>query len=398
MDNYGILFAFFFLIVLVTRSTTVLFHELGHAIPAILLTKQTVTIYIGSHGDPANSLHFRIGLLEVWFKYNPLSWRIGLCVPTAQQISVNKQIVYTLTGPLASSVIATLAAYFAFTFDLHGFIKLILIIFLGSSIFDLFINLIPNNRPTHLHNGGTIYNDGYRLKQLFYYKTLPKEYDCAVELYNDKKFSESGRILKEVLKTGVKDDNIYRLTISSFLQAREFQEAKELSDQFIMLGDLNSDDFALAGICYLQFDQYDKALEFNDKSLRLNPNNIVALNNKGYTLNILEKFQEAIPLFDKAIEVDEKFAYSYNNRGLAKIKIGKVQEGLNEINHSLKLDGNNSYAYRNLGIYHLDKGEYSEALELFVKAKTLDSTTHLIDELIETAERNKSKSNSNYDV
>ena len=103
-------------------------------------------------------------------------------------------------------------------------------------------------------------------------------------------------------------------------------------------------------------------------------------------MNLSNKFEEAIPLFDQAIEIDKTFAYSYNNRGLAKIKTGNAEEGLEDIKDSFKLDENNSYNYRNLGIYHLDKGEYAKALDLFRKAKELDSTTHMIDELIKEAE------------
>ncbi len=50
---------------LVIWPITVLLHELGHAIPALILTRQKVSIYIGSYGDPDKSLHFRIGLLEL---------------------------------------------------------------------------------------------------------------------------------------------------------------------------------------------------------------------------------------------------------------------------------------------------------------------------------------------
>jgi tetratricopeptide (TPR) repeat protein len=96
-------------------------------------------------------------------------------------------------------------------------------------------------------------------------------------------------------------------------------------------------------------------------------------------------FEEAISLFDRAIEIDKEFAYSYNNRGLAKIKIGKTEEGLQDINRSFDLDPNNSYGYRNLGIYHFDNGEFDEALRLFTKARELDGTTHMIDELIQDA-------------
>lgn len=385
MEYLVIILLFIALPVLITRPFTVIFHELGHAIPAILLTRQPVSIYIGSYGDPEKSLHFTIGLLDVWFKYNPFLWRLGLCVPSAKHISINKQIIYTLTGPLASVVIATLACYFTFTYDFDSFLKVILVIFLGSSVFDLLVNLSPINTPILLNDGSLAYNDGYQLKQLFYYKKFPKEYKQAVELYNQQKFAEAAITFKDMLNSGIKNENIFRLAISSFLQTKNYKQAKELCDEFIMQGNLNSDDYASVGLAYSHLEQHDKAMDFYDKSLQLNHNNKYSLNNKGFTLNLLNKFQEAIPLFDKAIEIDDTFAYSYNNRGFAKIKIGKTEEGLEDINKSFKLDENNSYGYRNLGIYHLDKGEYSKALDLFRKAKELDSTTLMIDELINKA-------------
>src|SRR5579859_2563186 len=91
---------------LITRPFTVLFHELGHAIPAILLSKEKVTIYVGSYGDPAKSFRVNIGLLEVWFRYNPFKWRSGLTIPSAKGISLDKKIIYTLMGPVASFAIA----------------------------------------------------------------------------------------------------------------------------------------------------------------------------------------------------------------------------------------------------------------------------------------------------
>ncbi|MEO6189843.1 MAG: hypothetical protein ABIO44_05155, partial [Saprospiraceae bacterium] len=93
---------------------------------------------------------------------------------------------------------------------------------------------------------------------------------------------------------------------------------------------------------------------------------------------------EAIPLFDRAIELNKDFAYSYCNRGLSKIKLGQIVEGFQDINRSFELDPNNSYGFRTLGIYYFDKGDLNDALQLFIKAKELDNTTHMIDELIST--------------
>ena len=367
-------------LVLIARPLTVLFHELGHAIPAILLTKQKATIYIGSHGDPKKSLKINLGALVIFFRYNPFAWRLGLCVPSAKTISINKQIVFTLTGPLASLLIGSIACYFTFAYDLHGFLKLFLIVFLGSAFFDLLVNLIPNKTSVKLYDGTITYNDGYCLKQLFYYKRLPKEYWEAADLYNEQRYADAAIQFEKMLLGGIKDENIYRLAINSYLQDKNYKKSKELSDAFT--GKMNSDDLSSIAFSYSQLGLHDEAMEFYDKSLHQDPNNKYSLNNKGYALNLMNRFDEAIPFFDRAIDLDTGFAFSYNNRGLAKIKLGLTEEGLQDINRSFELDPNNSYCYRNLGIYHFDKREYGEALRLFVKAKELDDTTDMVEELI----------------
>lgn len=371
------------LIVIITRPLTILFHELGHAIPAILMTWKPVSVYIGSYGDQKNSFCLKLGLLTIWFKKNPFSWRFGLFDPSSKQISINKQIIYTITGPLASLVIALTAYYFLY--DLHGAFRITLIIFIASSIFDLFVNLTPNSNPIQLADGSVTYNDGYLLKMLFHYRRFPKEYQDATELYNQQKFEEAGNLLINILKTKLKDDNIYRLAIGSFIQLKDFKQAKELSNEFIIHGQLNSNDYTNAGLSHSHMNLHDEAMELYEKSLELNPRNKYSINNQGFTYNSTNKFEEAIPFFDKALEIDPNFAPSYCGRGLSKIKTGQIEKGLADIQHSLQLDEDNSYAYRNWGVYYLDNEDYSKALELFEKAKELDSSTYMIDQLIEDA-------------
>jgi len=372
-------------LVLLARPLTVLFHELGHAILVILLTKQRATIYIGSYGDPKRSIKINFGVLAIFFRYNPFAWRLGLCVPSAKSASINRQIIYTLAGPLTSLIIATIACYFTFAYDLHGFLKLFLIVFLGSAFLDLLVNLIPNQTPIKLYDGSIAYNDGYSLKQLFYFKRMPKEYSDAAAFYNEQRFGEAA-ILFESILSEIKDENVYRLAISSYLQDKNYRKAKELSDAFALTGKMNSDDLSNIALSYSQLGRHDEAIELYDKSLQLSPTNKFSLNNKGYTLNLINRYEEAIPFFNRAIELDKDFAYSYNNRGLAKIKLGKTEEGLLDINHSFQLEPNSSYAYRNLGIYHFDKGEFNEALKLFIKARDLDATTYMIEDLIKDTE------------
>lgn len=371
------------LLVVATRPFTVLFHELGHGIPALLLTNDKVTLYIGSYGDPNHSLTFRLGRLEFFFKYNPFLWKLGLCVPHSKEVTLNRQILITVYGPATSLLLGALCCYIAFAADLHGSIKTISIVFLGSSLFDFFVNIVPRDQPIQLFDGSIVYNDGQQLKQLFKYKILPSQYTVGADYYNNQEYEKAAKAFHDIVDKGLRNDIFYRLAISAYLQFKDYETALTLHQEFEKHCKLNSDDYANSGLMKSQLGNYDEGMPDYQKSLDLNPENKYALNNRGYTYNLLEQYEQAIADFDKAIEIEPEFAYSYNNRGLAKIKLGQENEGLKDIKTSLDLDDKNSYAYRNLGIYHYDKGDFDKALEHLDKAYELDKDTHLVTDYIE---------------
>lgn len=364
-----------------------IFHELGHAIPAIILSKKKVSIYIGSYGDIDKSLNITIGLLDVWLSYKILSWKNGLCVPSAKKISTDRQIIYILAGPLCSFFFATMFIFFAYSQELSDSYLLFSVVFFVMSIFDLFGNLIPNSKPIMLFDGRVTYNDGYNIMKLFRYRKISVQYEEAIRLFDIRDFNKSIDLFDSFLKQKVKDENIYRLNIFANIQIKKFDKAKRLFDVYNKNFKLSSDDYSNGGLIYCKLHMNDQALVLFNKSLKINPKNIYSLNNKGFVLTVLEKYSEAIPLFDKAIKINTTFAYSYNNRGLSKIKTGKIVEGLIDIEKSIQLDPENSYSYRNLGIYHFDIGEIEKAKQLFIKAKELDVDTYNIDELIMSTER-----------
>lgn len=373
------------LLVLVVRPITTLLHELGHAIPAFLLTRQKVSVYIGSHGDPAKSLHLRVGLLEFWLRYNPLSWYYGLCHPRAEQISTTKKFIYTLTGPLASITIAIVACYFSFVYDVHGALKLLLIVFLGSSVFDLFVNLIPNRTPFQLFDGTVVYNDGYQLRQLVAFSKNQKEYREAEEAYEQQDFERVAKLTEHILSRGFRHEIIYRLGIVANIHLKRYTTALALHDKLDALTELTNIDHHNLGLIYAYLDRQQDALNAFDHGIHLDPNNSWAYNNRGYFLTVWHRFDEALHDLNKALEIDPDFAFALSNRGLAKIKLGDAEAGLADINRSIEIDAENSYAWRNLGIYHLTKGNKPEALKLFEKAKQLDADTLLLDDLISEA-------------
>ncbi|PVY40858.1 M50 family metallopeptidase [Pontibacter virosus] len=373
-------------LVLLVRPFTALLHELGHALTALLLTRQKVTVYVGSYGDQRKGLRMNAGLLEIWFRYNFFSWQSGLCVISARDLSVTRQLLIVLAGPLASTLIALTACYLTFALELHGAVKLICLVFLGCALLDLVVNLVPSSTPILLYDGSVAYNDGYRLKQLLLGRRLPKAYDRAVDAYNQGAYAAAARLFTGMLQEGLQDEQAYRAAVSCCLQLGHYEAARELIERFSACYKLNSNDYGNAGLVCSQLGMHEEGLPYFEQSLQLDPTNKYTLHNMAYTLHLLGRYQEAVVLFDKVIEVDVSFANAYSNRGLAKLKCGREGEGLQDIRRSFELEADHAYGYRNLGIYHLDRQAYRDALQQFRKSKLADPGTHLIDDLIKEAE------------
>lgn len=365
------------------RPFTTLFHELGHGITALLLTKEKVSLYIGNYGNPDQSFILKIKKLELFFLKNPFNWRVGLCIYNDKNVSFNKKIFITLMGPVASLLLGFLSFYLALTLDLHGIVKVLSFVLLSSSLYDFFSNIIPQKDPIQLYDGSIAYNDGQQLIMLFMYKALPSKYEIGVEYYNNQNYKKAAKVFHSIIKNGWKKEIIYRHALASYLQDKNYKTALELNKEFVQLGGLNSDDYVNSGLIKSQLGFYQESLIDLQKSLDLNPDNKYALNNRGYTYNLMHQYDKAILDLDMSIALDPKFSYSFNNRGLAKMELGLLDEGLNDIEKSLDLDDENSYAYRNLGIYYFKKSDFNKALEQFKKAYELDQDTSMLIKYIE---------------
>ena len=379
-----VVFGLLLFVILIIRPITVIIHELGYALPAIILTRRKVTIFIGSYGNPKNSFKLNIGLLEAWFIYNPLKWQRGLCVPDMEDIALNKMLIYTITGPISSFFIAILSCYVTFTFNLHGSLKLFFSLMLLSSIFDLFSNLSPSSKPVNLYLGKVTYNDGYQIKYLLQLKRHSPILEKIDNLLKLEKFNEASEAI-DTFTDKIKNGFVLRHAMLINLKSERYNRVIEIYNEILNSEILNADDYSWAALAFSKLEDYNKGIELYDKSLELDPNHKFSLNNKGYALNSMERYEEAIKYFDKLIVIDSTWIHAYSNRGFAKIKLGLIECGLKDVHHSLTLDPNHAYAYRTMGIYYIDKQEYNFALEQFLKAKELDNSTDKIDELINNA-------------
>ena len=368
------------LLLIITRPFTVLFHELGHAIPILLLTGKKATIFVGSYGNRKYSFRLAAGKLEIWFRYNPLKWGGGLCIAEAEDISTRNKIIYILGGVIFSILIAGILFYLTIAHDLHGSLKLICAFAFGSTIFDLFVNLIPREK---VDSDGKLHrSDGFYLRHIIQWGKFSKRFDAAIEFYKNKQYNQAGELFEALSNHRFQNEDINRLAYCCFVYTKNYKKAYLLLQEFSKRYELNSDDYYNFSYVCSCLNRNEEKLLYIEKSLDLNPDSPYALNAIGYELNTSQQYQQAILYFDRAIAADKDFAYAYNNRGHARIEIGCMEEGLLDINYSLQLNSENSYAYRNLGIYYLKLGQYEKAAQLLLKAKQMDSETDLIDELI----------------
>lgn len=375
------------ILIYVLRPFTILLHELGHAIPMILLTRKKATIFVGSYGDVSKSFHFNIGLLEIYVKRNPLLFfKGGLCVPAATDIPINHQIIYVLSGPVSSLLLVSAASFAAFQFDTHGAVKFILVMFTCLVLVDLFMNLYPRTSSAIYHvDGSSFVSDGQLIINLLKYKKYVKTYQQAAAVYNSEEFDKAAVLLDKMISKGNKEPILFRLAIIAHHcignNAQALVYFKDLEERDTLI----ADDHVTIGCIKSTLDLEEESMEAYDQALLLDPSHPIALNNKGYTLLTQYKYEEALPYLEKAVIVAPDKGYVFNNLGLAKIKTGDMEDGRKNILHSLELDANNGYAYRNLGIYYLDKGNKEEALKQFEIAVQKEDDIPLIQALIEEA-------------
>ena len=154
------------LLLAIALFITVTLHELGHAIPALLLTRDEVTIYIGSFGDPYRSFHKTFGRLTFYCKYNPLLWYRGCCFASDYNLSIDQRILFIAGGPIAS-LIGTFISWLGITLiDQQGFMR---VVCGGVFVISLMVTgyiLVPNPRPFYTPSGYPVYSDTYEILRL----------------------------------------------------------------------------------------------------------------------------------------------------------------------------------------------------------------------------------------
>ncbi len=299
-----------FLAIILSRPFTTLVHELGHALPALVFTKNPVSIYVGSYGNLDKSFHFNLGRLEVFFTPKLINLEQGLCSHQGAK-TIGQSMMIVLGGPVFSLLLGLLFCWLILFYKDQPMIAFGMGIFLVSGIFDFIGNILPNKEPMIMHNGRMMYNDGYQFQRLLQTSKYPPSYFEAMEAINKNEYELGLKKLMETAESGITNGPLYqdlmqllthpRYPTSDPAQALAFHE--RFSGQF----KLESGDYLQVGNLYLKNGDDYRAISNYSKAIELNYKNIEALYQRGKILQKVGYDKKALADFTKVVLFDEQY-------------------------------------------------------------------------------------------
>jgi hypothetical protein len=354
----------------ITSPVITIFHELGHAIAYLVLTKpDKIDVFIGSYGNTNTKFNFKVGKLHFYIKQSFPFTMGGLCRSHKEENNYLNKIIILLAGPFFSFIVACLIGIIIFNTDIHGAVKLFCFALIICSFISLFSNLKPK-----IIKRGTLENDGKQLQFTWKIRNVFSEYVSANRALLKCEYDVANEAFSKLIVEFPNEVNFLRPFILSLLHVKNFDEARKHLLILEENNDLITIDYLNWGYLQSILEEHDLAIVNYRKALNIEEENLYGLNNLGYELILKGENREARELLEKAIKIDPLFAHSYNNLGYLMITLGDLNNGKQNIEKSLELEPNNAYAFKHLGIYYLKLLDKRNAVANFEKALELDSS------------------------
>ena len=151
------------------------------------------------------------------------------------------------------------------------------------------------------------------------------------------------------------------------------QEAQNLYLELIKTDKKNNKLFFLLGTTFLQQKKYDQSINYLNNSINLDPTFPNPYNNLGIALTETTNYLEAKKNYDKAIDLNKNYIDAYLNRGISLNKLNRYEEAVQDFKVVIKANPNNSKAYNNLGNIYKNLENYEKSILFYDKAINIDS-------------------------
>lgn len=248
------------LAIAIARWWVVLFHEMGHAIPALIFGDGEVKVLVGSYVERPGGATIQLGRLKLRAFFNLLNPRIGLCAWQGRKLKTWQRAIVLLGGPLASFILMGLIFMYLLRSGATDYALFAGAVLLTLAVIDLLMNLVPVQGVPDAAGQAT-YSDGLQLLALIARSRLSAEDRKVLEL------QESGQdqAALELLRSSVSQQPAQatkRLLLSQ--QAYRMGLYEEALEHYLWLfqnkGFSRRDYYEVAD-CYFQLNDYEKALQ-----------------------------------------------------------------------------------------------------------------------------------------
>jgi hypothetical protein len=145
-------------------SLVIALHEMGHAIPALFLTRREVTIVFAKDGAPFAPVVLQLGRLRLVVSWEFFEWQDNFVMHTNENLKPWQHRLIILGGPLLPVVTAACLFGAAVAWQWHAAWVVVLGALLLMSFISAAINLRDNDVPLQVHDGHFTFNDGYQLR------------------------------------------------------------------------------------------------------------------------------------------------------------------------------------------------------------------------------------------
>jgi hypothetical protein len=148
------------LFIIINQITTI-FHELGHAIPALIFTKDTVKLILGK--DISKTKIISVSRLNIELRgFSPST---GFVYWNAGKMTKSQKLVATTGGPLVSLIIGVSLIFFSGAVNDY-LIKQIMFFSALYNLFEFITTSIPVIYPKWWGEYGGFSSDGYKVLSL----------------------------------------------------------------------------------------------------------------------------------------------------------------------------------------------------------------------------------------
>ena len=370
-------------LVLLMRSLTTLFHELGHALPALLFTEEGVEVFIGTYGAKDNCWHIDLGRLQLYLRLNLMDWKIGMCVHNGE-VQTWQNLIIVLAGPFASMLIAVPLLLLVILVDLPALSIGIMMIFFASAVIDLVVNLIPFGTGLQDDKGYTIYNDGLLFLTLLSRIGLSQDYLDLEEAYRKKDYDQVLQQIDSQLEQPKVKHAAYFLKINALTQTQQYQQALDTYLDYGRLYKLSAADWYPIAQLYLKLQQKEEAFRYLNQHLYKHYGDANALADRAALLIEIGNEEQAWKDCNAAIHYGGGHFKAYLIRSKLSIKYREYATAEADLKAAQRIDNNNPLLYYHWGKYYKARGIAVQAIANFEKAQSLGLEMPGLDFEIET--------------